>query len=734
QPIRGTSIYVLDSDLELAAAGVPGELYISGQGLARGYANNPGLTALSFIANPFGPPGARMYRSGDLVRWRVNGILEFLGRDDRQVKVRGVRIELAEVEAALMRDSRVLEAVATAKDTKLGQQLLAYVVEKPVQQLPPDFEQAHLQEWEELYDSTYAGEKVSLGDFNIVGWNSSYTGKPISSSEMQIWLAESIARIRKLRPRRVAEVGCGTGLLLTLLAPECERYVGVDFSDKAIKQVGAFIAHRREMAHVALYKGFADKLEMIDDRSVDLTIINSVTQYFPSIEYLLRVLNEAVRITADGGHIFVGDVRNAVLLEAFHASTQLDKLPVSTSLHEVRQRVMEACNNEKELLVHPELFLQFCRHHERIGRAEMSVKSGAYDNELSRFRYDVVLTLGPRHALRPPDECLMWDGQGNWHTSVEKLLARSKTATVALRGFPDGRVSASIEAVRILRSAPPGVSTVAQLKKSIVKAKGEDPKVVFEICKRLDVEVSWQGWNECGIYDLLINPRWEPIQEPSPAPSGDFAKYGNTPSKRQQRKKLARILQQQLKESLPDYMVPSAVVVLSSWPVTGSGKIDIKALPTPDAHSAVQRRSPSTAKEATLCSLVADILGRESVDLDESFFALGGDSILSIQLVSRARSAGLAITPGEIFQHPTVAALARIAREDGGCGVTMPAETNGPVLLTPIMRWMLEWSGIPRAFFQAQLLQTPPRLSLHELEMMLQALVDHHEGLRSRLV
>ncbi len=734
RPIQGTAIYILDSNLKLSPVGVQGELYIAGEGLARGYLNQPGLTASRFVADPFGAPGARMYRSGDLARWRVDGTLEFLGRNDRQVKVRGVRIELAEIEAALMRDKRVLEAVATTSDTKLGRHLFAYVTERPGHELAQDFEEAHLQEWEELYDSTYAGEKVSLGDFNIVGWNSSYTSKPITSVEMQIWLAESVQRIRKLRPRRVAEIGCGTGLLLTRLAPECESYIGIDFSAKVLEQVGAYIAHRPEMDHVVLHQGFADRLEMIGDHSVDLTIINSVLQYFPSVEYLMKVLDEALRITADHGHIFVGDVRNAVLLEAFHTSVLLDKLPASTPLHELLQRVAEACNNEKELVVHPELFLQFGRHHERIGRVDVSLKAGAYDNELSRFRYDVVLHLGPRSALHPSEERLPWDAQGSWRSSVEKLLAKSSTASIALRGFPDARVAASVESARMLHSAPSGIFTLAQLKKSLEKVNGEDPNSVFELCKRLNVEVCWQGWNESGVYDVVINPQWRTSLESSLASACDYARYGNTPGRRQQRKKLGRILQQQLKQSLPDYMTPSVVMVLPSWPLTASGKIDMKALPAPETHIAVQRRSPGTPKEALLCSLVANILGRKSVDPDESFFALGGDSILSIQLVSQARSAGLIFTPGEVFQHPTVAALARIARENNNPCSARAAEASGPVAMTPIMRWMLEWSGVPRAFFQVQFLHTPARISLHELEMMLQALVDHHEGLRSRLV
>ncbi|MGE0155319.1 MAG: condensation domain-containing protein, partial [Reyranellaceae bacterium] len=190
----------------------------------------------------------------------------------------------------------------------------------------------------------------------------------------------------------------------------------------------------------------------------------------------------------------------------------------------------------------------------------------------------------------------------------------------------------------------------------------------------------------------------------------------------------------ELAARLPEHMVPAAVVALDRLPLTVNDKLDRRALPAPEATSRAPDapRAARDAREAILSRLYGELLGLDQVGIDDSFFALGGDSILSIQLVARARQAGLLITPRAVFQHQTVAALAAASEATTPAPSRPQADGTGVLPATPMVRRLWEQGGPIESLHQAVLLVAPVGLEATHILGALQALIDHHDALRLR--
>ena len=185
-----------------------------------------------------------------------------------------------------------------------------------------------------------------------------------------------------------------------------------------------------------------------------------------------------------------------------------------------------------------------------------------------------------------------------------------------------------------------------------------------------------------------------------------------------------------LADLLPTYMIPAAVVSVAELPLTANGKLDVRALPAPE-YATDDYRAPGTAAEEILAGIYADVLGVERVGVDDSFFDLGGDSISSMQVVTRARAAGLTCRTRDLFVEQTVARLARVAQfADGAAAAADPGV--GPVPVTPIMRWLAEVDGPVAEFNQTVLVQAPAGVGDSDAAAMLQVLLDRHATLRMR--
>jgi amino acid adenylation domain-containing protein/non-ribosomal peptide synthase protein (TIGR01720 family) len=192
-----------------------------------------------------------------------------------------------------------------------------------------------------------------------------------------------------------------------------------------------------------------------------------------------------------------------------------------------------------------------------------------------------------------------------------------------------------------------------------------------------------------------------------------------------------------LKEWLPDYMVPATFVMLDELPLTPNGKVDRRALPAlarVNQPSESSYQSPRGSVEEMLAEIWSELLGVERVGAHDNFFALGGDSILSIQVVARASRAGLKFTPKQLFQHQTIAELASVTGT-AQSSIADQSSVTGPVPLTPIQRWFFAQNfAEPHHYNQAVLLEVQPGADVAVLEKAVQHLLAHHDALRLRFV
>jgi amino acid adenylation domain-containing protein len=691
--ISNTRVYILDPHLEPVPIGVPGELFAGGDGLARGYLHEPRLTAERFIPDPFASnPKARLYRTGDLARFRSDGNIEFLGRLDHQVKIRGFRIELGEIESVLRQHPAVAETVVVARDGELGnQRLTAYVVqtreEKEAQPLDKEaWSGQQVSQWRRVYDEgIYSGLREHVLDdqaFNFTGWNSSFTGQPIPVEEMREWLERTTGTIRALNPKRVLEIGSGTGLILFNVAPGCEEYLGIDFSAPAVEYVNQRIArHGDELKHAVVFQRTAEDLDGLGDGPFDTIILNSIVQYFPNVEYFLRVLQKALERLQPGGNIFIGDLRSLPLLHALHTALEFSKAPESLAIDELRRRIENAIRQDEELIISPSLFSALPHIFPRVNSVQVQPKRGRYLNELSRFRYDVVLRTGNAISEATPDVTwLDWRKQEPHIEQVREEIAQTRPAWFGAVHVPNARLEVETGLVTALAEADEN-ATVSDIRAEVTELRGGNgihPEEWWNLGAQFgyEVDVRCSRETDLGAYDVLLrrcaaggSPRELPSLFPKESvPRKPWTTYANNPLQALFSRKLAPLLREFLCERLPEYMVPSATVVLESLPLTPNGKIDRKALPAPDTDRPDLQRAfvaPRTEVESALTSIWRELLNVREAGVHDNFFTeLGGHSLLATQLVSRLREFfELELPLRNVFEAPTIAELALVIED-----------------------------------------------------------------------
>ncbi|MCV7308133.1 non-ribosomal peptide synthetase [Mycobacteroides immunogenum] len=734
-PIAGVRALVLDAWLNPVPVGVVGELYLSGPALAHGYLSRTDLTAERFVANPFGssyaPEGDRMYRTGDLVRWTIEGTLDYRGRADGQIKLRGQRIELGEIENTLLACPQVTQAAVAVRENATGSHLVAYVTLDSSAAVGDDA--GDVQEWQQLYDELYGADIESGFGMDFRGWNSSYTGEAIPLDEMIEWRGATVDRIMSLSPRRVLEIGAGSGLLLAEIAPQCEEYVATDFSPVAIDSLAHALRRLRLpwCDRVRLMTRPAHVTEGLPRAHFDTIVLNSVVQYFPNAGYLSEVLDGAMELLAPDGVVFVGDIRNHALQGAFQTGIAVGRSATTTAA-EIRQRVRHAMLGETELLLAPEFFTTWAQSRPSACGLDIRIKRGWADNELNRYRYDVAIHKEP--------------------ASTRSVAAEPTGTWVGLQELRDTLISGRPAAVRVIDIPRAGQIDDVRLEAALAAGlpvaeaqwgnAAEPMAVVPEELHRLGAEVGYHvavtyGGRPGTLSAVFLADRG--AQSPAltdlylpPDQARQRISHANDP---RTNTKIGEV-RERLSAWLPEYMVPTHIVALEEFPLTASGKLDRRALPAPDYHDADRYRAPAGVVEEILAGIYGQVLGLERVGVDDSFFDLGGDSLSAMRLISAVNaSLGADLGVRSVFDAPTVAELSGLLGADAGGREPLVAAERPAVIPLSFAQnrlWFIDQLQGPSPVYNiAVALRLHGRLDADALRAALVDVVDRHESLRT---
>ncbi|NIY63844.1 non-ribosomal peptide synthetase [Streptomyces malaysiensis] len=774
RPIAGVRVHVLDEALRPVPVGVPGEACVGGAGVGQGYWRRPALTAERFVPDPFGTvPGARLYRTGDLVRLLPSGELEYLGRKDDQAKVRGHRIEPAEVEAAVRSHPEVRQcAVEVVRRAPGDERIVAFVRLRDGSRSDRNWDGERVEEWRRLYETTY-GDLPGDGDgsFNLAGWLSSYTGRPLDAAEMRAWLENTLRRIAALRPSHVLEIGSGTGMILLNMAAGCRSYRATDVSAAAVAYV------RREVAGMDLPPGRVEVRTAPAHRSItpeasdpppDTVVLNSVVQYFPSADYLLDVLRQAIDAVPDGGHVFLGDLRSLPLLDLFHTSVQAHRAPANLRIAELRSRIRRRAALDPELCVDPRLFEELAARWPRVARVRVLPKRGRHENELSHYRYDVVLTVGPKvPAPERTGPVLDWATSPLAPGELLELLERERPERLVLTGVPNARLDAALSLRDLVEDREP-TSSVGELRAraSALPPRGRVPEDWWEMADQCgyEVELSWLAARSDGAYDVILERReagtGSSVFPTAPADRGtppsaelfDARRYTNDPHWRRACAVAVPDIDAHVRRWLPEPVVPAHYVPLPELPLTSNGKTDRAQLRRLAADPEVVERAAWTVatRELTGTEQVVSDVWRELLDCgdvtpDDDFFGLGGHSLLTLQVVFRLRKRlNIALPARAPFDHRTLAELAACVDALRAPEAEPEADTAPPPLTATSRAGALPAScAQERLWFMDQLNPGDPRYNVpafdrihgpldpEALSRALDALVARHEVLRT---
>ena len=494
----------------------------------------------------------------------------------------------------------------------------------------------------------------------------------------------------------------------------------------------------------------ADDFTGLSRHEIDTVVLNSVVQYFPNLDYVLRVLHGAADCCVDGGAIFVGDIRNLQQLRSYHASVQYFRAADGTTCGALRERVAAQLAREQELALAPGLFHLLAAELPRIGAIELRPKRGLIHNEMTRFRYDALLRFGtvPPIPIAPADAWCDWRQDQQPLHGLIAHLRDARPACWGLRHVANARLVTERQVLGWLDEAPSS-ATVGDLRAALRAhaMPSLDPEALWRLAETLpyDVDIQIEPNSASGEFAVLFcrrdvaAARIDPGQLLGEGPPVTLAGCVNNPLQEAFARRLLPSLREFLKTILPGHMIPSSFTLLERFPLLPNGKVDRSGLPAP-VVMASDGASSRNATEQAVQGVWAAVLGIAEPGVHDNFFSLGGHSLKATQVVSRLQQRfGKAVALREIFSHPTIAELAAlIDREQestaGDFIAVTPEAEHYPVSRAQQRLWVLSQMGGAEAYHMSDALRLRGALDVKALQGSLAAVVDRHEILRTRFI
>lgn len=685
-PLNNVDVYVLDDQQNLAPVGIPGELYVSGEGLALCYYRDDTRTEEAFLKTPEHLSDTclypRLYKTGDRAYWNDQGKLIFLGRSDKQLKINGFRVDTAEVENAFKSMDKLESAYVDEIEHSGNTKLAAWLVAKRQAEIWPSVAEFY------IYDDVLYGSMAQ------------------DSARNAVYLA---AFKKVLKNQVVLEIGPGPEVILSRLAISAgaKKVYAVELLEET---------YRKACAKVESL-GLSDRIILIhsDVQNVELPekaqwCISEIVGSIGGSEGSAKIINNSRHLLHDPSHMLPQRSVTAM------AAVSMDHEVFSQGFPHIASHYV----NEIFKARGAAFDLRLC-----VKNLPQDVIISNHDS-LETLDYTRTIPLEQEHSVslkiqRPAklSGLLYWlQLFVDEEHYIDSLYAEQSWLPGYIPLF--GGESVEVETGDILELTvhrslcENGLNPDFTINGTLSNSTGQKRKIH---CKSLHFG------------DGFLNSKF--YQQVFQKPEG----YSNQLDWDIPRQKTlsTTALRNQLATKLPSYSIPNFITILDQFPLTINGKIDHKQLPKPVLSTDTEFQQATTEMEHLLSNIWQQVLGIKNVSINDNFLSLGGDSISAIQIIAKLANKGVSLDARDIFQNPVISHLAKVAESNNS--LPEQIEISGTSPLSPIQRWAFATMGDNLFWFnQACLLHSPGRLDTNQVDASLTRLITHHDELRASFV